>query len=318
MRTSSSTQSSRSASTHVRWATWLLFAVGAAGCSDDALGRGSPRDAAAGGSTGLGGVMGGGGAKGTGGTPGTGETTGSGGGIGVGGSKGEGGASGVVKATGGTFVSALDGSAGVGGTDGSRASGGVVGSGGAAAGEKGSGGVRGTGGSAADGDAADGSIPDGGVDAAADTPLRPDTHSADLPLGVAFDSLIGGTWLVGWAGGARHYSWVRLSGSGSGTAEFLSGADLLSNIPFWDCDGEGSWFASEGPYSIMLRFPSSCPSGTSGFFAFQGLPDGTPFMPGATFGMVAPSVGSNQPMTQWWKFPDDQCDEAMSSCKSPF
>ena len=127
-----------------------------------------------------------------------------------------------------------------------------------------------------------------------------------------------GTWLVGWSGGARHYSWVRLSGSPSGTAEFLSGADLLSNIPFWDCDGQGAWFQSAAPYSIMLRFPSSCPSGLPGYFSFQGLPDTVPRMPEATFGMIAPSTSSTQPMTEWWKFPDDQCDATMSTCKRPF
>jgi hypothetical protein len=179
--------------------------------------------------------------------------------------------------------------------------------------------VSGKGGSAAGGSATGGSIADGGVDAAADaSSMRPDSRSADLPLGTGFDTVLKGTWLVGWAGGARHYSWVRLTGARNGTAEYLSGADLQSNIPFWDCNGKDSWFATEGPYSIMLRFPSSCPSGLSGFFTFQGLPDGVPFMPGATFGMAAPSGSSTEPMSEWWKFPDDQCDATMSSCKTPF
>jgi hypothetical protein len=268
---------------------------------------------------GVGGVLGVGGVPGVGGGLGTGGTRGSGGGIGVGGTKRVGGASGVGGSIGGTFVPPLDGGVGGTGTGGSRATGGGVGSGGMASGGSSSGGVSGKGGSAAGGSATGGSIADGGVDTAVDAPsMRPDSHSADLPVGAGFDSVIKGTWLVGWAGGARHYSWVRLGGTLNGTAEYLSGADLLSNIPFWDCNGKDSWFATAAPYSIMLRFPSSCPSGLPAYFSFQGLPDTTPHMPGATFGMCAPSTTSSQPMSEWWKFPDDQCDATMSSCKSPF
>ena len=331
MGTSSARRKSRGLSTDVLWAAGILCTLGAASCSRDSLGGGRALDAAAGGlvgvggGTGTGGAMGVGGAPGVGGVPGaggalgTGGTSGSGGRIGVGGTKGVGGASGVGGATGGTFVPPLDGGIGGSGIGGSRATGGVVGSGGAASGGSSSGGVSGSGGSAAGGSATGGSVADGAVDASPDvSSMRPDTRSADLPVGVGFDSVIKGTWLVGWAGGARHYSWVRLGAAPSGTAEYLSGADLLSNIPFWDCDGQGSWFYTEAPYAIMLRFPSSCPSGLPAYFVFQGLPDSTPYMPGAIFGMVAPSVISSQPTSEWWKFPDDQCDATMSSCKSPF
>jgi hypothetical protein len=133
-----------------------------------------------------------------------------------------------------------------------------------------------------------------------------------------FNVLIAGTWLVGRSSGTtRQYSWVRLDGSGHGTAEYLSGANLPSNTPYWACDGQATWDTTAAPYAIMLDFPASCPSGLQGYFVFRAPPDTAVAPPGATFGMVDPA-SSSRPMTEWWRYPDDQCDAAMSACKSPF
>jgi hypothetical protein len=304
-------------------ATWLTYAASATGCFRDPLGANQGRDAAPGGSTGAGGVAVVGGANST-------------GGLSVGGALGTGGASGIwtsivagtTTTVGGTVnaggmlggsSTVLVGGSVTGGAGGVFHGTGGSGAGGSIVGGIGLGGVRGTGGATAGGSATGGSIADGGINTAPDaTGLILDTRSADLPSYSDFYALMTGTWLVGWSGGSRHYSWVRLSGSPSWKAEFLSGDDLPSNSPFWPCNGQGTWFPPESPWAIMLRLPSSCSSSLQTLFMFKGLPDSLPLRSGATFGMISPSAISTQPTTEWWKYPDDQCNGTMSSCTSPF
>ena len=285
-------------------AALILCAVWATGCSSKSLS--SVRDAAPGGFTGSGGVTGAGGttAPAVGGAPGT-----------VGVPAGTGGMTGTGGATTGPL---LDGSVANGGGGGVSTTGGGGGSGGiASAGGRvgGVGGVSGTGGSTAGGIVDGGSQLDSGIDAAMDAPAgNLDARLADLPS--SFE--MGGIWLVGWSGDLRHYSWVRMSTSPGGTAEYLSGADLPSNSPFWSCSGQGTWFPTEAPYAIMLRFPASCPSTLPGYFTFRNALDLATCPPGATFGMLAAGNGTVQPQSEWWRFPDDQCDAKMTACKSPF
>jgi hypothetical protein len=288
-----------------------MCAAGAAGCSRDSLGAGQGRDAAAGRSIGEGGVAAVGGSNGSGGfSGGGGLSTGTNlaGGAALGGTIGTGGIAGrgSISLDGGNVTD--------GGAGGLTGTGGLGDSGSAAVG-----GAGGTGGSAVDGSAVGGNSTDSGTDGALDAPAPVlDTRSADLPGYSDFNDLLAGVWLVGWSGGLRHYSWVRLSGKLGGTAEFLSGEDLPSNSPFWACSGQGTWFETEAFYSIMLRLPAACPSGAPTLFTFKGLPDSYMLEPGASLGMIAPSTISTQPPTEWWKYPDDQCDSNMSTCKSPF
>jgi hypothetical protein len=326
----------------------FLCAASTASCSRDSLGSGKARDAAtdqipgtggltgAGGATGSGGIVGVGGVTGSGGLAAgglsstasasrTGGTTGAGGMPGSGGAKGSGGTPGVGGfpssggASGGTVAPILDGSIAPDGAGGVLRADGAVGSGGTASGGSSAGGVTGSSGSADGGGGAGGSISDGAVDAAVDVPARPlDTYSVDMPSYSDYNKLLGGIWLVGWSGGLRHYSWVRLSGTPGGAADFLAGDNLPSNTPYWSCIGQGTWNPTAAPYAMMLSFPSSCPSGLSAYFKFQGLPDPPTLLPGATFGMIAPSTSRTDPPTEWWKFPGSQCDELMAVCKSPF
>jgi hypothetical protein len=238
--------------------------------------------------------------------------------MGSGGAPGIGGALGHGGASSGTFAPILDGSVAADGAGGVFRTDGAAGSGGTASGGSSAGGATGTGGSA-DGGKSDGeAIADSSADAAVDAPARPlDAHSVDMPSYSDYSKLLGGIWLVGWSGGLGHYSWVRLSSTPGGPADFLAGDDLPSNTPYWPCSGQGTWDPTAAPYALMLRLPSSCPSGTSGYFVFQGLPEPPTLLPGASFGMISPSIGTAPP-TEWWRFPDNQCDEAMSACRSPF
>jgi hypothetical protein len=279
----------------------------------------------AGGLVGVGGVTGSGGQSSTGSASSTGGTTAAGGMPGSGGTKSSGGAPGLGGspgsggASGGTVAPILDGSIAPDGAGGALRADGAVASGGTASGGSSAGGATGRGGSADGGGGAGGSITDGAVDAAVDVPARPlDTHSVDMPGYSDYNNLLGGIWLVGWSGGLRHYSWVRLSSTPGGAADYLAGDDLPSNTPYWPCSGRGTWDPTAAPYAIMLRLPSSCPTGTSGYFVFQGLPDPPTLLPGASFGMISPTGARTDPPIEWWKFPDSQCDEAMSTCKSPF
>jgi hypothetical protein len=218
---------------------------------------------------------------------------------------GAGGKTGTGGAAGATTAPALDASVMDSGAGGVSSAGGIAAAGGSV----------GTGGSATGGNVDGASSVDGGIDVAPDAPARNfDTGLADLPSSFH----MGGVWLVGWGGDLGHYSWVRISAKTGGTAEYLSGTDIPRNIPFWACDGQGSWFPTEAPYSIMLEFPSACPSNLPSFFTFRNAVDPTTYPPGATFGMVAAGISTVQPQSEWWLFPDDQCDAKMSACKSPF
>jgi hypothetical protein len=176
-----------------------------------------------------------------------------------------------------------------------------------------------SGGFASGGSATGGSQSDGGIVVTPDASARSDSRATDVLSYTDFGELLDGTWLAGWKkGDARHYSWIRISGSWGGTAEYLSGADLPSNTPLWPCSGQGTWFLTESYYSILLRLPSTCPSGSSTLFTFREFPDAAEGPPGATYGMITMPLSSGEQKAEWWRFPDDQCDVAMSACKSPF
>jgi len=143
---------------------------------------------------------------------------------------------------------------------------------------------------------------------------------ADVDTITAFVNTMNGIWLVGWSGGLRHYSWVRItsdsSGQWTGTAEFLSGEDISSNSPYWACSGKGTWMIPQKVNSILFTFPSSCPSGIEMEYTFEfSLP--MPYPPGASLAAVVSPLSGSQKL-EGYKFPDSQCDATMSTCIDPF
>ena len=124
------------------------------------------------------------------------------------------------------------------------------------------------------------------------------------------------TGLIG--GGLEHYSWVRFAlpkpGS-SAVAWILDGKGLWSNAPLWPCNGKTSWSFSAKAGAVQLHFPSpKCNGSKSILLNFANPVAAVKYPKGAKWSVMAATT----PPLSGFKFPDDQCDVAMTSCKDPF
>ncbi|MCK5798698.1 MAG: hypothetical protein KAI47_16010 [Deltaproteobacteria bacterium] len=176
-----------------------------------------------------------------------------------------------------------------------------------------------------DGGAVDGPGTDAHVDVAADLPHGDLPSVKDLPPGSdlpgGFMGDITGVWLIGWTGGLRHYSWLRLTPTSStgGDAMILDGSALPSNTPYWACSGKTTWNLASKPRTIQLHFPSgNCSSMRSAAYTFGKLTSAGAFPKGALWKTTVKD--SNQPTLslEGFRFPLTQCDAKMTSCTAPF
>jgi hypothetical protein len=137
--------------------------------------------------------------------------------------------------------------------------------------------------------------------------------------GGTFPGALDGVWLFGWSGGMNHFSWVRLriEQMGGGGAQFLSGADLSYNIPFWDCSGQGDWMLTAKPDTIGLYFPEGCALGFQAYTFLSLQPPSSTFPKGAILEATVEGLGGPGQIMQVYKFPAWQCDEAMTACQDP-
>jgi hypothetical protein len=245
----------------------------------------------AGGLTSTGGIAGSGGVIGRGGAAGTTTNT-----MPTGGRAGTGGAAGNGGVAGAGAGDAAGGGIGPGGRSGGAGGGRIDG---------GAGGAGGGGGAGAAGGAAGAEAGSGDTDSAADT-ARPD--DATMPLWE-----VEGTWLIGWAGGARHFSWARFRNGSPGQVEINDGHDLQSNIPYWSCNGTGTWSRSGAPSTITLLLPSPCVSETLKFLSPSPLAP----MGGSSLRVSVESDRATG-VVEASKFDDVRCDATMTSCISPF
>lgn len=132
------------------------------------------------------------------------------------------------------------------------------------------------------------------------------------PASVMSPGTLEGIWLIGWAGGLNHFSWVRISSGG--VAEFLDGADLYGNAPIW-CSGAGSWIYTAKPETVGLYLPSAC----TGFepLTFEAFTTPPSWVKGSIL-VASVSTGIAGQYYEAYKFPPSQCDAAMTSCADPF
>ena len=140
-----------------------------------------------------------------------------------------------------------------------------------------------------------------------------------MPSMDEFATTLNGIWLIGWSGGLNHYSWVRIKGGPqfNGTAEFLAGADLFANAPFWDCSGAGTWMLTQQFYTVGFYFPASCAQGFDAYtFLSLDMPLGGP--PGAILHASLKNDALPGAPLDAFKFPDYQCDVAMTTCQDPW
>jgi hypothetical protein len=174
---------------------------------------------------------------------------------------------------------------------------------------------------------------DAGQDAARTDDGAPPVDGLVLPDGPtqrddggrAFPAILEGVWLVGWSGGMNHFSWVRFGLMASRTMEkkdlwILQGADIIGNLPFWSCSGQGTYWMGAAGNTIYIDFPSTtCVPGKTGegyVWSDFALP-GSPAPPGAILTATVKTQATLQAL-EGIKYPDDWCDAAMTSCKAPF
>jgi hypothetical protein len=143
---------------------------------------------------------------------------------------------------------------------------------------------------------------------------------------LSLPSELPGTWLIGWTGGLEHYSWIRCLAydvSLGGRVEILN---VEGNVAVWTsylgCEGRGTWYLTAMPNTIELRLPVGCSQDARVEVIFVS------FRAGPGVGMFTKAIGvANVQVTglspsggnpiNAFRYPDSQCDAAMTSCQLP-
>lgn len=164
--------------------------------------------------------------------------------------------------------------------------------------------------------------PDLNPDASRDAPIPGPDSSRNFPA--AFE----GIWLFGWSGGLNHYSWIRFSAlsttatdpssPGDGTVDILAGQDAVpSNSPFWPCSGRGRWFITQMPVTISIEPPPGCASASSEMYTIASVQD-APSSPPGCLQRVSLTRSSLLMPVEALRYPDSQCDAAMTICQPAY
>ena len=120
-----------------------------------------------------------------------------------------------------------------------------------------------------------------------------------------------GIWLIGWSGGAHHFSWLRIEADFKLTVN--DGAGLFANLPFYECNGAGEWNLAAKPETVFLLLPAPCAAGPLTFTAWTGE---TSWPKGCLQSAIVESDTLGMSITAC-RFPLDQCDATMSTCIDP-
>jgi hypothetical protein len=120
-----------------------------------------------------------------------------------------------------------------------------------------------------------------------------------------------GIWLIGWSGGAHHFSWVRIESDYALT--LADGAALSSNLPYYQCNGAGTWMLTAKPETVGLQLPGDCGFSSLTFTQWTGTPE---WPEGC---LQQATVEDNLLGTQLMacRFPPSQCNADMSACDDP-
>ena len=128
-------------------------------------------------------------------------------------------------------------------------------------------------------------------------------------------NLEGGVWLIGWAGGLDHFSWVRFdfTNATQGSIELLT-PDQLSFTPYFPCEGMGLFSIDEAASEALLQLPATCAQTTTiGFESFS--PAGGP--PSAILTAAIQDQSTAQAISGY-KYASSQCDAAFTMCSDPY
>jgi hypothetical protein len=157
-------------------------------------------------------------------------------------------------------------------------------------------------------------------------------HSAGAPRcqcqALDFPKGMQGTWRFNQSGVPEQYVWIRFSAlgdtlhdagpPGEGTIEILAVPTIpTASIPWWTCRGPGRWLITQTPQSFEVRPPSNCSStnGSEIYTLTSRQSDIPSSLPGCLLHVtMAASFGAQ---LEACKYPDTQCDAAMTTCRAP-
>lgn len=130
------------------------------------------------------------------------------------------------------------------------------------------------------------------------------------------DTLDKGVWLIGWAGGLDHFSWVRYTflTPTQGSIDVLDSI-CVSCTPYFPCQGKGLFSADPAANEVLMQLPMACNNKTVTLTFSNFTPPGA-FPPSAT---LSASI-TEQPATplQGYQYPEAHCDAGFTTCKSPW
>jgi hypothetical protein len=122
-------------------------------------------------------------------------------------------------------------------------------------------------------------------------------------------------WLLGWAGGLDHFSWVRFvfTNATQGSIELLT-PDEPTFTPYFPCEGMGLFTIDEAASEATLQLPAACAQTTTlGFQSFS--PAGGP--PSSILTAVIQDQGVAQAISGY-KYASDHCNVTFTMCNDPY
>jgi hypothetical protein len=124
-----------------------------------------------------------------------------------------------------------------------------------------------------------------------------------------------GVWLIGWAGGLDHFSWVRFvfTTGTQGSIELLT-PDQPTFTPYFPCEGMGLFSIDEATSEALMQLPAACAQTTTlGFESFS--PAGGPPSAILTAAIQDQSVGQ---AISGYKYASSHCNAAFTTCGDPY
>jgi hypothetical protein len=96
--------------------------------------------------------------------------------------------------------------------------------------------------------------------------------------------------------------------------DILAGQDAMKfNVPYWPCSGRGAWTITERPDTFQIMLPSACADAGREVYvvtSFDALGSGPP----GSLSHISMTRSPDGMHVDGYRYPDSQCDAAMTSC----
>lgn len=124
-----------------------------------------------------------------------------------------------------------------------------------------------------------------------------------------------GVWLIGWAGGLDHFSWVRFEflTATSGTFTLLDPMGVTLT-PYYPCEGSGPFQVDLGLGTVVLELPAAC-NMPKAWLDVESFFDPAGFPPHAIQGANIKTMGQ---YIQGFQHNASFCDMGFTVCPDPF